>query len=36
MDDTRQFFDKFGARLPREMREEHEKLGRRLQRTVTA
>ena len=36
MDDTRQFFDKFGARLPREMREEHEKLRRRLQRTVTA
>jgi phosphoenolpyruvate carboxykinase (GTP) len=36
MDDTHQFFDKFGARLPREMREEHEKLGRRLQRTVTA
>jgi phosphoenolpyruvate carboxykinase (GTP) len=36
LDDTRQFFDKFGARLPREMREEHERLGRRLQRTVTA
>ena len=36
LDDTRQFFDKFGARLPREMREEHEKLSRRLQRTVTA
>jgi phosphoenolpyruvate carboxykinase (GTP) len=36
MDDTRQFFDKFGSRLPGEMREEHEKLGRRLQRTVTA
>jgi phosphoenolpyruvate carboxykinase (GTP) len=36
LDDTRQFFDKFGTRLPREMREEHERLGRRLQRTVTA
>jgi phosphoenolpyruvate carboxykinase (GTP) len=36
LDDIRQFFDKFGARLPREMREEHERLGRRLQRTVTA
>ncbi len=36
LDDTRQFFDKFGSRLPREMREEHEKLSRRLQRTVTA
>jgi phosphoenolpyruvate carboxykinase (GTP) len=36
LDDTRQFFDKFGARLPREMREEHERLASRLQRTVTA
>jgi phosphoenolpyruvate carboxykinase (GTP) len=36
LDDTRQFFDKFGARLPREMREEHERLVSRLQRTVTA
>ena len=36
LDDTRQFFDKFGARLPQEMHEEHEKLSWRLQRTVTA
>jgi len=36
LEDTRQFFDKFGTRLPREMREEHERLARRLQRTVTA
>jgi phosphoenolpyruvate carboxykinase (GTP) len=36
LDDTRQFFDKFGARLPREIREEHEKLARRLQRVATA
>jgi phosphoenolpyruvate carboxykinase (GTP) len=36
LDDTRQFFGKFGSRLPREIREEHEALGRRLQRTVTA
>ena len=36
LDDTRQFFDKFGARLPREIREEHEKLSRRLQRVATA
>ncbi|MDP9338108.1 MAG: phosphoenolpyruvate carboxykinase (GTP) [Acidobacteriota bacterium] len=34
--DTRQFFDKFGPRLPRELTEEHAKLSRRLQRTVTA
>jgi phosphoenolpyruvate carboxykinase (GTP) len=36
LEDTRQFLDKFGTRLPREMREEHERLARRLQRTVTA
>src|ERR1700732_2946253 len=36
LDDTRQFFDKFGTRLPRELREEHERLASRLQRTVTA
>ncbi len=36
LDDTGQFFEKFGARLPREIREEHEKLSRRLQPTVTA
>ncbi|HYL86714.1 MAG TPA: phosphoenolpyruvate carboxykinase (GTP) [Candidatus Angelobacter sp.] len=36
MDDSRQFLSKFGARLPREIREEHEKLARRFQRTVTA
>jgi phosphoenolpyruvate carboxykinase (GTP) len=35
LDDTREFFDKFGSRLPRQMREEHEKLAKRLQR-VTA
>jgi phosphoenolpyruvate carboxykinase (GTP) len=28
--DTKQFFDKFGHRLPHELREEHEKLSRRL------
>jgi phosphoenolpyruvate carboxykinase (GTP) len=28
--DSRQLFDKFGGRLPRELREEHEKLSRRL------
>jgi phosphoenolpyruvate carboxykinase (GTP) len=28
--DTKQFFDKFGNRLPQELREEHEKLSRRL------
>ncbi len=36
LDDTRQFFDKFGPRLPRELAEEHAKLTRRLERTVTA
>jgi phosphoenolpyruvate carboxykinase (GTP) len=36
MEDTKQFLSKFGARLPREIREEHEKLARRFQRTVSA
>jgi phosphoenolpyruvate carboxykinase (GTP) len=36
MADTKQFLSKFGARLPREIREEHEKLARRFQRTVSA
>jgi GTP-dependent phosphoenolpyruvate carboxykinase len=36
MEDSKQFFDKFGERLPREIREEHEKLARRFQRVVTA
>jgi phosphoenolpyruvate carboxykinase (GTP) len=32
MDDSCQFFERFGDRLPREMHEEHERLSRRLQR----
>jgi phosphoenolpyruvate carboxykinase (GTP) len=36
MEDSKQFFGKFGERLPREIREEHEKLARRFQRVVTA
>ena len=36
MDDTKQFLVKFGSRLPREIREEHEKLARRFHRTVSA
>ena len=36
MKDTNQFLAKFGGRLPREIREEQEKLARRLQRGVTA
>jgi phosphoenolpyruvate carboxykinase (GTP) len=36
MEDTKQFLSKFGTRLPREIREEHEKLARRFQRTVSA
>ena len=36
MEDTKQFFAKFGNRLPREIREEQEKLARRFQRGVTA
>jgi phosphoenolpyruvate carboxykinase (GTP) len=34
MEDTRQFFEKFGSRLPNAMREEHHKLTRRFQRTL--
>jgi phosphoenolpyruvate carboxykinase (GTP) len=34
--DSKQFFGKFGERLPGEIREEHEKLARRFQRVVTA
>jgi phosphoenolpyruvate carboxykinase (GTP) len=34
--DTREFFAKFGSRLPREIREEQEKLSRRFQRAVPA
>jgi GTP-dependent phosphoenolpyruvate carboxykinase len=30
--DTKQFFDKFGDRLPKEIREEHAKLTRRFSR----
>jgi phosphoenolpyruvate carboxykinase (GTP) len=36
MDDTRQFLSKFGSRLPREIRDEHEKLTHRFHRAVTA
>ncbi|HET8921538.1 MAG TPA: phosphoenolpyruvate carboxykinase (GTP) [Candidatus Acidoferrum sp.] len=36
MEDTKQFLSKFGARLPREISDEHEKLARRFQRVVTA
>lgn len=35
MDDSKQFLSKFGARLPREIREEHEKLAQRFHRTVS-
>jgi len=35
LDDSKQFLSKFGARLPREIREEHEKLAHRFHRTVT-
>jgi phosphoenolpyruvate carboxykinase (GTP) len=34
--DTKQFFEKFGDRLPRELLEEHRRLGQRFQRTVSA
>ena len=34
--DSREFFDKFGSRLPRELREEHENLSRRLDRVPGA
>jgi phosphoenolpyruvate carboxykinase (GTP) len=36
MEDSKQFLAKFGGRLPREIREEQEKLARRFQHTVTA
>jgi phosphoenolpyruvate carboxykinase (GTP) len=36
MEDTKQFLAKFGGRLPREVREDQEKLARRFQRGVTA
>jgi phosphoenolpyruvate carboxykinase (GTP) len=36
MEDTKQFFGKFGERLPRQIREEHEKLARRFHRVVSA
>jgi phosphoenolpyruvate carboxykinase (GTP) len=36
LEDSKQFFGKFGERLPRQIREEHEKLARRFQRVVTA
>jgi phosphoenolpyruvate carboxykinase (GTP) len=35
LEDSKQFFGKFGERLPRQIREEHEKLSRRFQRVVT-
>jgi phosphoenolpyruvate carboxykinase (GTP) len=35
LEDSRQFFAKFGQRLPGEIRDEHEKLARRFQRAVT-
>ena len=34
--DSKEFFQKFGDRLPRELREEHEKLSRRLDRVAGA
>jgi phosphoenolpyruvate carboxykinase (GTP) len=36
LEDAKQFFAKFGARLPRQIREEHEKLAQRFQRVATA
>jgi len=36
LEDTRQFFAKLGSRLPHVLREEHESLSRRFQKTVTA
>jgi phosphoenolpyruvate carboxykinase (GTP) len=36
LEDAKQFFAKFGPRLPRQIREEHEKLAQRFQRVVTA
>ncbi len=34
LDDTKEFFDKFGERLPHELRKEHEQLSRRMGRTA--
>ncbi len=36
IEDSKQFLSKFGARLPRQIGEEHEKLARRFQRVVSA
>jgi len=36
LEDSKQFFAKFGQRLPREIREEHEKLARRFERVANA
>ncbi|OLD81648.1 MAG: phosphoenolpyruvate carboxykinase [Acidobacteria bacterium 13_1_20CM_58_21] len=36
LEDSKQFFGKFGERLPRQIREEHKNLARRFQRVVTA
>jgi len=36
LEDSKQFFGEFGERLPRQIREEHEKLARRFQRVVSA
>jgi phosphoenolpyruvate carboxykinase (GTP) len=36
IEDTKEFFGKFGARLPHRIQEEHEKLARRFHRTVSA
>jgi hypothetical protein len=36
MENSKQFFGKFGNRLPRQIGEEQEKLARRFQRVVTA
>jgi GTP-dependent phosphoenolpyruvate carboxykinase len=35
LEDSKQFFAKFGQWLPGEIRDEHDKLARRLQRAVT-
>src|SRR5262249_20227775 len=36
LEDSKQFFEKFGKRLPREIVEEHEKLARRFERAIPA
>ena len=36
LEDTAKFFEKFGKRLPEELRREHEALGRRLERVAAA